>query len=146
MRQKSWASSSHARAVMKGNKSKNTIPEIRIRQVLHANGLRYRVNLRPLPNLRRTADIVFTRQRIAVFVDGCFWHGCPQHYVPSKTNRHYWDAKISRNIDRDRATSATLSNAGWTVLRFWSHEDPVDVTRKIITVVQSLSSCIEGGG
>lgn len=137
MSQESWASSAHAQAVMKGNRSRDTKPEIEVRRALHANGLRFRVNSQPIPNLRRTADIVFTRQKIAIFIDGCFWHGCPAHYVPSKTNKDYWGAKILNNKARDRETSSMLSAAGWTVLRFWSHETLADITGKITNAVRN---------
>lgn len=111
------------RNVMIGNKSRDTKPEMAIRRAVHALGLRYRVAIRPEPALRRTADLVFTRARVAVFVDGCFWHGCDSHYVPSKTNATYWDAKILSNVQRDRETDAALERAGWSVIRVWSHED-----------------------
>ncbi|MDK9319982.1 hypothetical protein FAM23864_001741 [Propionibacterium freudenreichii] len=92
----SWASSAHSVKVMRGNRARDTKPELAVRRLLFAQGLRYRVNARPEPSLRRTADIVFTRKRIAVFIDGCFWHGCPEHYVPSKSNRRYWGSSGSR--------------------------------------------------
>lgn len=94
-------------------------------------GHRYRVNARPLPSLRRTADLVFTRQRIAVFIDGCFWHGCPEHYRQPAANAQYWIAKVDRNMKRDADTDASLAGAGWTPLRFWTHEKPEDVAGAI---------------
>lgn len=117
---------------MQGNHSRDTKPELAVRRVLHAAGARYRVSYRPLPGLRRTADIVFTRARIAVFIDGCFWHGCPSHYRAPGSNVAYWEEKIGRNRARDLKTSETLTAAGWTVLRFWSHEDPAAVARQIL--------------
>lgn len=117
--------------VMRGNRSRDTKPELAVRRMLHRNGLRYRVNTRPIPAVRRTADIVFTTKRVAIFVDGCFWHGCPDHYVPAKSNRRYWDAKIASNRMRDLETSAILASTGWTVLRFWAHENPEDVVERI---------------
>lgn len=78
---------------MRGNRSRDTKPELAVRRLLHARGLCYRVNARPLPSLRRTADIVFRGKRVAVFIDGCYWHGCPEHYVPSKSNVDYWGAE-----------------------------------------------------
>lgn len=116
---------------MRGNRSRDTKPELSVRRLLHAAGYRYRVNHRPLPGLRRTADIVFPRKRVAVFVDGCFWHGCPEHHVPSKTNSTYWSVKIENNVRRDRETDAALREADWTVLRYWSHEPPDLVTLDI---------------
>jgi DNA mismatch endonuclease (patch repair protein) len=120
---------------MQGNRSRDTKPELAIRRSLHAKGLRYRVNYRPLPGLRRTADVVFTRSRVAVFIDGCFWHGCPDHYRAPASNVTYWSAKVSRNRERDTETTEHLECAGWTVLRFWAHEDPESVTQKIQDVL-----------
>lgn len=109
---------------MQANKGRDTNPELVIRHLLHAGGFRYRVNFRPLPGLRRTADIVFTRAKVAVFIDGCFWHGCPSHYQRPVANREYWDAKVVRNRERDAETAFALASAGWIVLRFWEHERP----------------------
>ncbi|TQJ14682.1 T/G mismatch-specific endonuclease [Yimella lutea] len=116
---------------MRGNRSRDTKPELAVRRLLHAEGLRYRVNVRPLPSLRRTADIVLASKRIAVFIDGCYWHGCPEHYVASKSNRDYWDVKIETNAARDAQTNAALSDAGWTVLRYWSHDRPENIAASI---------------
>lgn len=120
----SWASSAANRKSMQGNKSRDTKPELAIRSLLHAAGLRYRVNRSPLKNIRRRADIVFGPTRVAVFIDGCFWHGCPEHYVPPKTNDGYWSPKIAGNVARDRETDALLRKEGWSVLRFWEHDAP----------------------
>lgn len=109
---------------MQAIKSRDTKPEKRIRQLLHARGLRYRVSKRPLKDLRRTADVVFGPVKIAVFIDGCYWHGCPEHYVPPRTNEGYWSTKVAGNMARDRDTDARLAEAGWTILRFWEHEPP----------------------
>lgn len=127
----SWASDARARKVMQGNRSRDTKPEMAVRRLLHARGLRYRVNFRPLPDLRRTADLVFTKARIAVFIDGCFWHGCSVHHRASKSNIGYWHVKIENNIQRDRETTEVLVAAGWTVMRFWSHDDPSSVATQI---------------
>jgi DNA mismatch endonuclease (patch repair protein) len=100
--------------------------------------MRYRVAIAPVPSLRRRADIVFTRQRLAIFIDGCFWHGCPRH--GRKTFNHnvaYWPAKIRSNKERDADTNMRLVKAGWIVLRFWEHEDPEDVAASIIELVRS---------
>jgi len=123
---------------MIANRSKDTAPEIAVRSILHARGMRYRTHLRPEPGLRRTADIVFPRRRIAVFIDGCFWHGCPEHYMKPKSNVDYWLPKIDGNRARDAETSELLSIAGWTVLRFWEHEDPVEVADAISQAVASV--------
>jgi DNA mismatch endonuclease (patch repair protein) len=120
----SWASSAANRRSMQGNRSRDTKPELAIRSLLHAAGLRYRVNRSPLKGVRRRADIVFGPAKVAVFVDGCFWHGCPQHFVAPKTNPGYWESKIGGNIARDRATDSLLEEAGWSVLRYWEHQEP----------------------
>ena len=86
----SWASSEATRKKMRGNRSRDTSPELRVRSLVHRRGLRYRVAQRPIPTLRRTADLVFRRAKVAVNVDGCFWHGCEQHYKEPKTNTEYW--------------------------------------------------------
>jgi DNA mismatch endonuclease, patch repair protein len=121
---------------MRGNRSRDTRPELAVRRLLFAAGLRYRVNIRPVVGLRRTADIVFPKARVAVFVDGCFWHGCPLHYVPSKSNRDYWNPKIEANTARDAETTSRLEDLGWRVLRFWSHESPDEVAARIVEVVR----------
>lgn len=120
----SWASSAANRRSMVGNRSRDTVPEKALRSLLHRRGLRYRVAAKPLPKMRRTADMVFHGVRIAVFLDGCFWHGCPDHFVPPKTNPEYWDKKIGGNIRRDRDVDEQLVQEGWLVMRFWEHESP----------------------
>lgn len=121
-RAESWASTPGSRASMQSNRGRDTTPELAVRRRLHAMGLRYRVSVRPVPNLRRTADIVFARPRIAVFIDGCFWHGCPEHYQAPVRNGEFWRAKRTRNRERDAETDAALTAAGWTPLRYWEHE------------------------
>lgn len=125
---------------MQANRSKDTGPEVALRRILHAQGLRYRVNYRPLAGIRRTADVVFPRRRVAVFVDGCFWHGCPEHYRAPKANSDYWRLKITRNVERDAEINQLLAAHGWAVLRFWSHEDPGNVARSIIRVLELADS------
>lgn len=124
---------------MQGNRSRDTGPELAVRRLVHAMGMRYRVNARPLPSLRRTADLVFTRRRVAVFIDGCFWHGCPQHHRQPGANAHYWSEKVARNRERDADTDAVLKAAGWTVLRIWSHVDPVEAAEAIRVAVDSVA-------
>lgn len=121
---------------MQAIRSRDTKPEKLIRRLVHAQGLRYRVAARPLPDLRRTADLVFRPAKVAVFIDGCYWHGCPEHYVPPKTNSGYWSEKVARNIQRDRDTDQLLEKAGWLVLRFWEHE-PSDACADKITAAVS---------
>jgi DNA mismatch endonuclease (patch repair protein) len=109
---------------MQANRSRDTRPELALRRAVHALGLRYRVAARPIPTLRRTADLVFTRQKVAIFLDGCFWHGCPEHHTQATRNSEYWQTKVRRNRERDLDTTARLTEEGWLVLRFWEHEDP----------------------
>jgi DNA mismatch endonuclease (patch repair protein) len=125
---------------MQGNRSRDTQPELAVRRLLHGAGLRYRVAIRPVPTLRRTADIVFTKQKIAVFIDGCFWHACPQHYVLPRTNVEYWSPKIQRNLNRDANTNQQLRAAGWIVARYWSHRSPEDIAARVIELVQAARS------
>ncbi|MFE5729417.1 very short patch repair endonuclease [Streptomyces sp. NPDC056528] len=120
----SWASSPGNRRSMQSNKGRDTKPELALRRAAHALGLRYRVSKRPIRDIRRTADLVFTRARIAVFLDGCFWHVCPEHFTVSRTNPEYWAEKAEKNRARDRQTDRLLQEAGWAVLRVWEHEDP----------------------
>lgn len=104
-------------------KRAGTTPEMGLRKELHRRGLRYRVQVKVPGNNRRTIDIAFTRQRVAVFVDGCFWHGCPEHGTRPATNSEWWRWKIDRNQERDRDTDRLLDEAGWTSLRLWEHVD-----------------------
>ncbi|MET7437721.1 very short patch repair endonuclease [Streptomyces sp. NPDC005496] len=134
----SWASSAARRRNMQAIRSRDTKPERLVRSLLHAQGLRYRVAAKPLPDLRRTADIVFRPAKLAVFIDGCYWHGCPEHYVPPKTNSGYWSEKVARNMARDRNTDERLVAAGWTVLRFWEHDPAEECAVKIAATVSRL--------
>ncbi|MFD9983537.1 very short patch repair endonuclease [Streptomyces massasporeus] len=136
--QGSWASSAARRRNMQAIRSRDTKPELLVRSLLHAQGLRYRVATKPLPGLRRTADIVFRPAKLAVFIDGCYWHGCPEHYVPPRTNSGYWSDKVARNVARDRDTDEQLKAAGWTVLRFWEHDPAEDCAIKIAATVNNL--------
>jgi DNA mismatch endonuclease (patch repair protein) len=133
---KSWASSDRTRNVMRGNRSRDTRPELAVRSAVHRLGLRFRVSVSPLKDVRRSADLVFVSARVAVFVDGCFWHGCPDHYVPSRSNREYWADKISRNRARDSDTDRRLQEAGWLPIRVWAHEDPAGVAPMIADAVR----------
>lgn len=91
----------------------------------------------PLPMLRCRADLVFPTERVAVFVDGCYWHGCPEHGGRPMTNSAYWNAKIARNVARDRRNDAALADAGWGVVRVWEHEPPSDAARRVANSVQN---------
>lgn len=94
----------------------------------------------PVPGVRRRADIVFTWAKLAVFLDGSFWHACPIHGTQPKTNAEYWSAKLQGNVARDRDTDARLREAGWTVIRFWEHEASETVASEVISVYKSLLS------
>ncbi|MDT0377209.1 very short patch repair endonuclease [Streptomyces sp. DSM 42041] len=132
----STASSPAVRSAMQGNKGRDTTVELRLRSLLHRQGLRFRVDVRPLSNERFRADILFTKCRVAVFVDGCFWHGCPAHHRPSKKNSEFWRRKIEGNRQRDERTTEVLKTAGWTVLRVWEHEDPELAAARVLAVVR----------
>ena len=115
--------------------SRDTAPEVAVRKLLHAAGYRYRLNER-VPNMsRRTIDIAFTRAKVAVFMDGCFWHGCPDHATHPKSNAEWWRQKLDRNMARDIETTEHLVAAGWTVLRFWEHEVPTRVADLVAEAV-----------
>ncbi|MBI00178.1 MAG: very short patch repair endonuclease [Acidimicrobiaceae bacterium] len=141
----SWASDEATRKKMLGNRSRDTKPEMLVRSLVHRRGLRYRVSQRPIANVRRTADLVFRRAKVAVNVDGCFWHGCEQHYKEPKTNTEYWRNKIDGNRRRDRETDELLTAAGWLVLRFWEHEDPAEVAETIEHSVRIARSPVPMG-
>lgn len=130
------ASTPAVRAVMRSNRKRDTRPELALRSALSRRGLRYRVDFKigegrsaPRP------DVAFTRWRVAVFVDGCFWHGCPEHGVRPRTNSTYWDAKIARNRVRDAANAEALALLGWRVIRIWEHEDPQVAAERVEEVV-----------
>lgn len=138
----SWASSKAIRSTMRGNRSQDTKPELALRSEIHRRGMRYRVSHRPIPNVRMTADLVFPRLRIAVFLDGCFWHGCPEHYIPPNTNSHYWEAKLARNRRRDAEADRALKKSGWLALRFWEHEDTADIADRVERAVRAKQSSL----
>lgn len=118
---------------------KDTAPELAVRKLLHRSGPRYRVNL-PVPGMpRRTMDIGFPGPKVAVFMDGCFWHGCPEHATQPKANAQWWRAKLDRNMERDEETTRHLEAQGWTVLRFWEHETAADVAAAVIAAVRKDS-------
>ncbi len=129
-------SSEAAQNRMKAVRQKGTAAELLVREVLDTYGLVYETNSQPLPKLRRFADILFREEKIAVFIDGCFWHGCPTHGTQSKSNARFWAEKIARNKERDRDTDRQLREAGWTVVRKWEHEDPTAVAKSIWTELQ----------
>jgi DNA mismatch endonuclease, patch repair protein len=115
---------------------RDTEAEMTIRRILHARGLRYRVDA-ALPDLaRRRADLIFPRQRVAVFIDGCFWHGCPEHKTAPKNNAGWWAVKLARNVERDRQTDAHLVELGWRAVRIWEHEDPERAADRVEAAVR----------
>jgi DNA mismatch endonuclease, patch repair protein len=122
---------------MKANRSRDTSPELLLRAALHRVGLRFRVHRRPEPDLRVTADIVFGPSRIAVFVDGCFWHRCPVHATYPKNNGEWWDKKLRGNVDRDRRADTALGERGWRVIRVWEHETPEVAAARIAAEVRA---------
>ncbi|WP_329554684.1 very short patch repair endonuclease [Streptomyces sp. NBC_00696] len=138
------ASSPSVSARMSRQGSRDTQPELTVRRLLHADGLRYRVQF-PVPGMpRRSMDIAFSKLRIAVFLDGCYWHGCPEHATHPRANAEWWRAKLDRNIARDRETTDHLAAVGWVVMRFWEHEAADDVARRIEAEVLSRRSASGG--
>lgn len=136
-----FASTEASRRKMVAQRRRDTEPELAVRRALHARGLRFFVHRRPLPELRREADIVFPRARIAVFIDGCFWHGCPDHGTKmAGPNEWYWPDKIARNRNRDNDTNAQLQAAGWLCFRVWEHDDAEVVAQRIEAAVRSLGA------
>lgn len=126
---------------MRANRPRDTKPELAVRRLLHARGRRYRVSYRPLPqDRRRSVDLAFTRVKVAVLIDGCYWHGCPEHFTMPKSNMDYWSTKIERNQQRDVVTTRLLQEAGWTVLRFWEHDDPEHIATVVEDTLDSLTS------
>jgi DNA mismatch endonuclease, patch repair protein len=137
------ASSADALRRMRSQRQRDTKGELELRSLLHRRGLRFRVHAL-LPGLRRRSDIVFTRARVVVFVDGCFWHGCPEHGTWPKENADWWREKIEVNQRRDRDTDARLTAAGWTVIRVWEHEDPTQAADQIVEIVRRAITQGEG--
>jgi DNA mismatch endonuclease (patch repair protein) len=131
-----FASSAALHQRMSMQRRRDTAPEVALRRAAHALGLRYYVHRRPVPGLRREADLVFPRARVAVFVDGCFWHGCPDHGVAPRVNSEYWSSKLARNVVRDQETTAALSVAGWNVVRVWEHEAPASAAARVQAAVR----------
>lgn len=140
MTAESWATSSATRRSMKGNRRRDTGPELQIRRRLHAQGYRYRVDYPPLPGVRRRVDIAFTRLKVAVQVHGCYWHGCPVHYTAPKANAGFWSDKVERNRERDADTEELLQKAGWSVVTIWEHEDADAAAQKVILALEASTT------
>lgn len=133
------ASSAAVRRRMEGQRRRDTKPELLLRSRLWSLGLRYRVDHQVLPGLRRRADLAFIGPRVAVFVDGCFWHRCPEHGTAPRANREWWAAKLDRNVERDRDTDARLADADWLVVRIWEHDSVDDAVARIERSVRARS-------
>lgn len=117
-------------------RSKNTGLEVQLRRALWASGLRYRVHA----DLPGTPDVAFPSARVAVFIDGCFWHGCPEHYTPPARNAEFWRRKLERNLERDRRADAELAAFGWAVLRVWEHELHEDIDRVVAKIRAAIGA------
>ena len=118
-------------ARMRAQRRRDTAPELALRRELHRRGVRYYVDRAPVKGVRRRADLVFPRRKVAVYVDGCFWHSCPQHATFPKNNAQWWAEKLAGNVTRDRDTDTRLTDAGWTVVRIWEHENPVVAANRV---------------
>lgn len=116
---------------------RDTKPELELRGAVWRLGLRYRVDIAPIPG-RRRADLVFTRAKVAVYLDGCFWHSCPSHATIPKANREWWVEKLKTNVRRDRDTDRRLAEAGWTIVRVWEHEAPDVAAARIALIVRGV--------
>jgi DNA mismatch endonuclease, patch repair protein len=115
---------------------RDTAPELELRSELHRRGLRYRVDRRPLKGIPSRADLVFGPAKVAVYVDGCFWHSCPEHGTMPRSNEAFWQQKLSRNQERDAATNAALAEQGWTVVRVWEHEEIEPAANRVEAAVR----------
>jgi DNA mismatch endonuclease (patch repair protein) len=132
-----------ATKIGKANRRVDTKPEVRVRSALHRQGLRYRKDLLiRVGAVRVRPDVVFTRARVALFIDGCFWHGCPDHQQVPRTNQGYWIPKLAANVERDRRVDAALREDGWAVLRAWEHEPVEAVVQRVISTLHAVSSSL----
>ena len=129
------SSSPEASRLMAKVRQKGTDAEIALRRELYRRGMRYRVDYEVLKKPRRVADVAFPGLKIAIFVDGCFWHGCPEHATWPKQNAEFWRKKIETNRLRDADTNSRLLDVGWMVLRFWEHQSPTEATETVAQTV-----------
>lgn len=129
---------------MRATPTRDTPHELAVRRGLHARGLRFRVDVRPEPTIPRRADIIFAAAKVAVFCDGCYWHGCPDHFTWPKANAAWWRAKIEGTRIRDEDTTERLRAAGWTVVRVWEHEPVDDAVARIGDVVANRRAAFGG--
>jgi DNA mismatch endonuclease (patch repair protein) len=126
---------------MRAIRRRDTKPELALRSELHKRGYRFRVDYPISTHAGRVRpDVVFVRRRVAVFIDGCFWHGCPEHGGRPKSNSRYWDAKLARNRERDQEQAAALTASGWVVVRVWEHEETPAAADRISAVIQLAQS------
>lgn len=131
------ASDAVTRRRMRSQKRRETDPELLLRRELWSRGLRYRVDAQlPLAGSPRRADVLFRRAHVAVFVDGCYWHACPQHGTHPKANAEWWAEKLAANVRRDRDTDERLAALGWRSVRVWEHEDPAEAAERIEVLVR----------
>lgn len=129
------ASSERVSRQMSNLGQRDTAPEVAIRSELHRRGIRFRVHAKPEPDLRTKADIVFRPKKVCVYIDGCFWHSCPEHGTMPVSNRDFWVKKLGRNSERDLENTRLLTERGWTVIRCWEHEDPISASDRIESIV-----------
>lgn len=134
-----WPSSPHVRSVMQANRKAHSGPELKLRSAIHGLGLRFRAVSRPA-GLRVVVDILFPRSKVAVFVDGCYWHGCPSHGTTPKTNPGYWIPKIERTRRRDQLNDEVLRQAGWEPIHVWEHESVDGAAQRIAATVRMRST------
>lgn len=129
------------RAIMRANRRRDTAPELALRSALHRAGMRFRVDfpIRPEGHRAIRPDVVFPRRKVAIYLDGCFWHGCPVHGTVARSNADYWRNKIADNQARDRRVTTALEQDGWTVLRFWTHQEPQEIVRLVADTVAAAS-------
>ncbi len=127
---------------MRANRRRDTGPELALRRELHSRGMRFRVDHPPIEDVRCRVDIAFTRARVAVFVDGCFWHSCPEHGNLPTANREWWRTKLELNVARDRRNDAAFEEAGWRVIRVWEHESLHDAADRIATAISDSNAAM----
>ena len=139
------APTSAVRRAMQQQAVKDTKPEVRLRKQLFAAGLRYRVGYQVPGQRRRTIDIAFPGPRLAVFVDGCFWHGCPEHCVQPMHNAEWWQEKLDANRERDKETTRMLQRQGWTVVRIWEHQIGSELPAAVQSVIEAHRDCAQPG-
>ena len=138
------ASSAAVRRVMQANVGRETAAEEQVRRFLHKAGLRYRKDIRPIQALRCAADVVFTNAKLCIFIDGCFWHGCPIHFHAPRVHAGWWAEKIQANRERDRRNDRLLRAAGWRVVRMWEHEISDQKLTRLVMIVRRRMGTLTG--